>query len=201
MHSQGRARTCALLFIEVTISRWCCASCARPRPVDVSPGALMELASAELLYSRPLHPYAQGLFEAIPIADPDLQPARLTHVVPGEPPSAWTPPSGCVFHTRCPHVIALCRRQIPAWEAVGEGRYVACHRWRENLKGSPTIGIRGCWAGLGGTLFTVNEHRLRRAVPASNLRDIKPRPPQGLLSASRCRQAHRTIKRIAGQTS
>ena len=94
-------------------------------------GRMMELAPAQLLYARPLHPYTRALFAAIPIADPDLQPARLTHVVPGEPPSAWTPPSGCVFHTRCPHVIALCRRQIPAWEAVGEGRYVACHRWRE----------------------------------------------------------------------
>jgi oligopeptide transport system ATP-binding protein len=94
-------------------------------------GRMMELAPAQLLYARPLHPYTRALFEAIPIPDPDIQPARLAHTVPGEPPSALTPPPGCVFHTRCPHVVALCRREIPAWEEVGDGRHVACHRWRE----------------------------------------------------------------------
>jgi oligopeptide transport system ATP-binding protein len=94
-------------------------------------GRMMELAPAQLLYAHPLHPYTRALFEAIPIPDPDIQPARLAHTIPGEPPSALTPPPGCVFQTRCPHVVALCRRQIPAWEAVGDGRYVACHRWRE----------------------------------------------------------------------
>ena len=94
-------------------------------------GRMMELAPAQLLYAHPLHPYTRTLFEAIPIPDPDIQPARLAHTVPGEPPSALTPPPGCVFHTRCPHVVALCRREIPAWEEVGDGRHVACHRWRE----------------------------------------------------------------------
>jgi oligopeptide/dipeptide ABC transporter ATP-binding protein len=94
-------------------------------------GRMMELAPAELLYARPLHPYTRALFEAIPIADPEIQPGRLAHTMPGEPPSALNPPRGCVFHTRCAHVIELCRREVPAWEAVGEGRHVACHRWRE----------------------------------------------------------------------
>jgi oligopeptide transport system ATP-binding protein len=94
-------------------------------------GRMMELAPAQLLYARPLHPYTRALFEAIPIPDPQIQPARLAHTVPGEAPSALTPPSGCVFHTRCPHVVARCRQQIPAWEEVGDGRHVACHRWRE----------------------------------------------------------------------
>ena len=94
-------------------------------------GRMMELAPAQLLYARPLHPYTRALFEAIPIPDPQIQPARLAHTVPGEPPSALTPPSGCVFHTRCPHVVARCRQQIPAWEEVEDGRHVACHRWRE----------------------------------------------------------------------
>lgn len=94
-------------------------------------GRMMELAPAQLLYAHPLHPYTRALFEAIPIPDAEVQPARLAQSVPGEPPSALTPPRGCVFHTRCPHVIALCRRQVPAWEAVGDGRHVACHRWRE----------------------------------------------------------------------
>jgi oligopeptide transport system ATP-binding protein len=118
----------ALLFIShnLAVVRELC-----DRVLVLYLGRMMELAPAQLLYSRPLHPYTRALFEAIPIADPDIQPARLAHTVPGEPPSALTPPPGCVFHTRCPHVLALCRRQIPVWEAVGDGRHVACHRWRE----------------------------------------------------------------------
>ena len=94
-------------------------------------GRMMELAPAEALYAAPLHPYTRGLIEAILIPDPQLQPARLAHVMPGEPPSALTPPQGCVFHTRCAHAIAICRSRVPAWESAGNGRYVACHRWRE----------------------------------------------------------------------
>jgi oligopeptide transport system ATP-binding protein len=94
-------------------------------------GRMMELAPAALLYAHPLHPYTRALFAAIPVADPQLQPQRLQNIAPGEPPSALTPPSGCVFHTRCPYAIERCTREIPAWEAAGEGRHVACHRWRE----------------------------------------------------------------------
>ena len=118
----------ALLFIShnLAVVRELC-----ERVLVLYLGSMMELAPAQLLYAHPLHPYTRALFEAIPVPDPDIQPARLAHTMPGEPPSALIPPSGCVFHTRCPHVVALCRRQIPAWEEVGEGRHVACHRWRE----------------------------------------------------------------------
>ncbi len=118
----------ALLFIShnLAVVRELC-----DRVLVLYLGRMMEAASVALLYARPLHPYTRGLFEAIPVADPDIQPARLTHVMAGEPPSALNPPRGCVFHTRCPYVIPLCRREIPAWEPAGEGRYVACHRWRE----------------------------------------------------------------------
>jgi len=91
-------------------------------------GRMMELAPAQLLYAHPLHPYTRALFEAIPIPDPDIQPARLAHTIPGEPPSALTPPPGCVFQTRCPHVVALCRRQIPR----GGG-------WRRSLRCLPPL--------------------------------------------------------------
>jgi oligopeptide/dipeptide ABC transporter ATP-binding protein len=94
-------------------------------------GRMMELAPAAALYAAPLHPYTRGLIEAILIPDPQLQPARLAHVIPGEPPSALTPPQGCVFHTRCAHAIAICRSKVPPWESAGYGRHVACHRWRE----------------------------------------------------------------------
>jgi oligopeptide transport system ATP-binding protein len=122
------AHALALLFIShnLAVVRELC-----ERVLVLYLGRMMELAPAELLYAHPLHPYTRALFAAIPVPDPDIQPARLRGSVAGEPPSALAPPPGCVFHTRCPHVIAICRRAIPAWEAVGDGRHVACHRWRE----------------------------------------------------------------------
>src|SRR5579863_4631605 len=94
-------------------------------------GRMMELAPAGALYARPLHPYTRELLAAVPLADPDLQPARLARALPGEPPSPLNPPSGCIYRTRCPHALAVCREQVPAWEHAGEARRVACHLWRE----------------------------------------------------------------------
>jgi oligopeptide/dipeptide ABC transporter ATP-binding protein len=94
-------------------------------------GRMMELAPAQLLYARPLHPYTRELISAVPIPDPDLQPARLARALPGEPPSPLNPPSGCVYRTRCPHAAAVCQERVPAWEEVNGDRHVACHRWRE----------------------------------------------------------------------
>jgi oligopeptide/dipeptide ABC transporter ATP-binding protein len=94
-------------------------------------GRMMELAPAEALYSRPLHPYTRELLAAVPIPDPEIQPARLARARPGEPPSPLAPPSGCVYRTRCPHAAAVCQERVPAWEELPDGRYVACHRWRE----------------------------------------------------------------------
>ena len=94
-------------------------------------GRMMELGPAASIYSRPLHPYTRELLESAPIPDPDVQPARLSRALPGEPPSPLFPPSGCVYRTRCPHAVAICAERVPAWEVVEPGRQVACHRWRE----------------------------------------------------------------------
>lgn len=94
-------------------------------------GRMMELASSEQIYTRPLHPYTRDLLEAVPIPDPDVQPARLARVLGGEPPSPLDPPSGCVYRTRCPHAVDVCSEQVPAWEEADGGHWVACHRWRE----------------------------------------------------------------------
>ena len=82
------------------------------------------LTEAVIAKQRPIFALVRGSAHAAELF-------TYTHSMAGEPPSALAPPPGCVFQTRCPHVIAICRRQIPAWEAVGEGRHVACHRWRE----------------------------------------------------------------------
>jgi oligopeptide/dipeptide ABC transporter ATP-binding protein len=94
-------------------------------------GRMMELAPAGALFEHPLHPYTRELLAAVPIPDPDVQPGRFARSVPGEPPSPLDPPSGCVFRTRCPHAIELCRQRRPQFEQVEGGRQVACHRWRE----------------------------------------------------------------------
>ena len=96
-------------------------------------GRMMELAPTPALYARPLHPYTRELLSAVPIADPDLQPARLARARPGEPPSPLDLPSGCIYRSRCPHAVAVCQERVPAWEEVDGAQRVACHRWRELL--------------------------------------------------------------------
>ncbi|HKF96889.1 MAG TPA: ABC transporter ATP-binding protein [Steroidobacteraceae bacterium] len=93
-------------------------------------GRTMELASTTQLFASPRHPYSRELLGAIPVADPDVQPARLARVRAGEPPSPLAPPSGCVYRTRCAQATALCAARVPQWEETG-GQGIACHRWRE----------------------------------------------------------------------
>jgi oligopeptide transport system ATP-binding protein len=101
-------------------------------------GRMMELAPAADVYARPLHPYTRELLECAPIPDPAVQPLRLTRTSLGEPPSPLSPPSGCVYRTRCPYAIDICRERPPTWEIAGTPqRRVACHRWAEGLTSTP----------------------------------------------------------------
>jgi len=94
-------------------------------------GRTMELAGTAALFARPLHPYTRELLDAVPVPDPELQPARLARALTGEAPSPLHPPSGCVYRSRCPHAAPVCAERLPAWVEAGAGRQVACHRWRE----------------------------------------------------------------------
>jgi peptide/nickel transport system ATP-binding protein len=95
-------------------------------------GRMMESAPAEALFTSPLHPYTRELLHSAPVPDPDVQPARLAHRMFGESPSPLSPPSGCVYRTRCPHAIEVCRERVPVWEPAGSAsHHIACHRWRE----------------------------------------------------------------------
>jgi oligopeptide transport system ATP-binding protein len=98
-------------------------------------GRVMELASAAELYSHARHPYTRSLLEAVPIADPDIQPSRLARVLGGEAPSPLSPPSGCVYRTRCPYAVEVCHTGVPALENAGDGHQVACHRWQAAILG------------------------------------------------------------------
>ncbi|MGE3953748.1 MAG: ABC transporter ATP-binding protein [Parachlamydiales bacterium] len=94
-------------------------------------GQLVEIASTEKLFATPLHPYTRALLSAIPIADPVAERKRSRIVLPGEPPSALAPPSGCRFHTRCPMATKRCRIERPKWIEMGGGHKVACHLYQQ----------------------------------------------------------------------
>jgi oligopeptide/dipeptide ABC transporter ATP-binding protein len=88
-------------------------------------GKLVELGAREALFREPLHPYTQALIAAVPIPDPTRRGRRS--VLRGDPPSPIDPPSGCSFHTRCPHAEERCRLQTPQLREVAARRWVACH--------------------------------------------------------------------------
>jgi oligopeptide/dipeptide ABC transporter ATP-binding protein len=90
-------------------------------------GKLMEVASGEELYTKPIHPYTSALLAAIPIPDPRENRARERPVVSGEPPSPVNPPSGCRFHTRCPRATDICSRVEPQLTEYAGGHLAACH--------------------------------------------------------------------------
>jgi len=93
-------------------------------------GVVVEVAPADDLYARPVHPYTEALLSAIPVLDTgDSEPAprRERIVLEGEVPSSIDPPTGCRFHPRCRYATEICRVERPELEDFGGGRYAACH--------------------------------------------------------------------------
>jgi len=90
-------------------------------------GKLVELADRNTLYEAPLHPYTRALLSAVPIPDPKVEAAREHVVLRGEVPSALNPPSGCVFHPRCPMATERCSAEIPSLREIKSGHWAACH--------------------------------------------------------------------------
>jgi peptide/nickel transport system ATP-binding protein len=89
-------------------------------------GVIVESGTSFELFQRPLHPYTQSLISAIPVHD--MRKARPERIaLRGEPASSLNPPSGCRFHTRCPHAQQVCREAVPEWREVLPGRHAACH--------------------------------------------------------------------------
>ncbi len=93
-------------------------------------GKIVEYTDAETIYASPLHPYTRALISSIPVPNPRSKKKKM--ILTGDVPSPINPPSGCRFHTRCPHAASLCSRKEPGLEeakppAGGKTHLVACH--------------------------------------------------------------------------
>lgn len=94
-------------------------------------GKMVELADADEIYNRPLHPYSKSLISAVPIPDPKIARANKRIVLSGDIPSPLNAPSGCPFHTRCPYATDICSQSMPEFEEIEKGHFIACHRAKE----------------------------------------------------------------------
>jgi oligopeptide transport system ATP-binding protein len=90
-------------------------------------GKVAEVADRKSVYEDPVHPYTRALLSAVPIPDPKLEARRSRTVLRGEVPSPLTPPSGCVFHPRCPIAVGRCSAEVPALREIRPGHWGACH--------------------------------------------------------------------------
>ena len=90
-------------------------------------GKIVELGSADDVYSHPIHPYTQSLLSAVPIPDPRANAARQQRILEGDVPSPANPPAACRFHTRCPYATEICSAEEPPLIDHGGGHFAACH--------------------------------------------------------------------------
>ena len=97
-------------------------------------GKMVELADADEIYNRPLHPYSQSLLSAVPVPDPKEARANKRIVLQGDIPSPLNAPSGCPFRTRCPYAKDDCVLSMPEFREVETGHFVACHHLEDTAK-------------------------------------------------------------------
>jgi peptide/nickel transport system ATP-binding protein len=101
-------------------------------------GHIVEFGPAEAIYAPPYHPYTEALLSAVPIPDPRAEQKHIR--LSGTVPSALNPPSGCVFHTRCPRRDMLpdggkvCEMEAPPWKYNTEEHRIFCHIPLEELR-------------------------------------------------------------------
>jgi oligopeptide/dipeptide ABC transporter ATP-binding protein len=96
-------------------------------------GRIVEAGPTGDVLARPAHPYTAALRSAVPQIDPTDEERRQRIVLPGIPADPANPPTGCVFHPRCPIAVDICRTTPPPLTEVGRGRQAACHRSAEVL--------------------------------------------------------------------
>ncbi|WP_097027595.1 ABC transporter ATP-binding protein [Clostridium peptidivorans] len=94
-------------------------------------GTMVELASSENLYAKPLHPYTQALLSAIPIPDPEIEQSRSRIMLEGDVPSPINPKPGCRFAPRCKYAKPVCSEVSPVFKEVEKDHFVACHLFED----------------------------------------------------------------------
>lgn len=117
-----RERKLASIFIshDINVVRY-----ISDRIVVMYLGHIVEEAPKDELIHHPKHPYTKSLLASVPNMNPR---ERKRHVaLEGEIPSPMDPPSGCVFHTRCPYATDKCRTEVPEYKESGDGHWVRCH--------------------------------------------------------------------------
>ena len=92
-------------------------------------GKIVETAPKTALFADPKHPYIVALLSAIPIPDPKKR--RKGQILMGDVPSPVNPPSGCRFHTRCPHVMPICKEAEPGMIRLDDSHQVACYLYKK----------------------------------------------------------------------
>ncbi len=97
-------------------------------------GKIVELASSDILFGNPKHPYTEALLSAVPVPDPDLKMERI--ILQGEVPSPLNPPPGCNFHPRCRYAHKICSIEAPVYRDMGEEHFATCH-FAESLSLKP----------------------------------------------------------------
>jgi peptide/nickel transport system ATP-binding protein len=103
-------------------------------------GHIVEVASRDVLYNTPRHPYTHALLSAVPVPDPKLQKSRERIMLQGDLPSPMNPPTGCVFHTRCYRAEEKCKIEIPPLVEESPGHQVACFFPVGDLLGKIVVG-------------------------------------------------------------
>lgn len=88
-------------------------------------GKIVEEAPTDQIFKKQYHPYTKALFSAVPLPNPKVKKERI--ILRGDLPSPLNPPSGCVFHTRCPYAMDICRQVEPEKTEIETGHFAACH--------------------------------------------------------------------------
>lgn len=126
LHDLREAMDLSLLFIghDLSVIEYLC-----DRVIVLYLGRVMESGTVADIYQRPAHPYTRALLDAVPQVTTTRRTDRV--LLQGDLPSPLSPPSGCVFRTRCPFAAPACAQTVPPLEPAGPGHDVACIRAKE----------------------------------------------------------------------
>jgi oligopeptide/dipeptide ABC transporter ATP-binding protein len=138
-------------------------------------GSIVETADVEALFASPRHPYSRALLSAIPVPRPQARHGRI--VLQGELPSALNPPSGCRFHTRCPHAVERCRVEVPQLRADGTSHATACHRVAELPSADTIVPADGGFSSTLEKLVAAFGSRRAAGAGRAAVDSIKAMPP------------------------